>query len=243
MKSTTWSAVLAAFLFLLGGCSAQTTELTPSPTATPGADESTAVSVELSDDSITADGQALSASSEGPVQVGQPLYNAASEGSSATAVVITQPGTYRLSGTLSDGQVAVDLGAEALDDPTAVVTPILDGVDITCSSAPALVFSQVYECADTQAKITAAQVDTSTAGARLVLTDGSENALTSTSAGASCSPGAAPRSTRPSASSSSPWATPATAATRPFPSCSTSSRWRRSSSASWGSSSPTCPAI
>lgn len=186
MKAVIGSAVLAAFRFLLGGCSAQTTELTPSPTTTPGADESTTVSVELSDDGITADGQALSAQSEGPVQVGQPLYNykAASEGSSATAVIITQPGTYRLSGTLSDGQVAVDLGAEALDDPTAVVTLILDGVDITCSSAPALVFSQVYECADTQAKITAAQVDTSTAGARLVLTDGSENALTSTSAGA-----------------------------------------------------------
>lgn len=183
MKSVIGSAVLAAFLFLLDSCSAQTTELTPSPTETPTPEASTTVSIVLSDDSIIVDGQTLSASSEGAVQMGHPLYNAATAESSATAVVITQPGTYCLSGTLSDGQIAVDLGAEAADDPAAVVTLILDGVDVTCSAAPALVISSAYECADTQAKITAAQVDTSAAGARLVLADGSENALTSTSAG------------------------------------------------------------
>lgn len=184
MKAIIGSAVLAGFLFLLGGCSAQTTEYTPSPTETPATEAGTAVSIVLSENSITVDGQALSPSSDGAVQMGQSLYNAAEEGDSATAVVITQPGTYCLSGTLSDGQIAVDLGAEAVDDPAAVVTLILDGVDITCSTAPALVISRAYECADTQAKITAAQVDTRAAGVRLVLADGSENALSSTSAGA-----------------------------------------------------------
>ena len=62
------------------------------------------------------------------------------------------------------------------------MTLILDGVDITCSSAPALVVENVYECADLTADITSPQVDTATAGISLVLADGSENTLTSTAA-------------------------------------------------------------
>ena len=70
----------------------------------------------------------------------------AAEAEGHTVVTITRPGTYRLSGSLSAGQVAVDLGKEARDDPGAVVTLILDNVDVTCSVAPALIFYNVYEC-------------------------------------------------------------------------------------------------
>ena len=45
-----------------------------------------------------------------------------------------------------NGQIAVDLGEDAEEDPAAVVTLILNGVDITCTVAPAVIFYSVYEC-------------------------------------------------------------------------------------------------
>ena len=63
-----------------------------------------------------------------------------------TVVHITKPGQYVLSGELSAGQVAVDLGEEAETDPNAVVTLVLNDVDITCTVAPAVIFYNVYEC-------------------------------------------------------------------------------------------------
>ena len=72
--------------------------------------------------------------------------HSAAEAAGHTVVTITQPGTYRLSGSLSKGQISVDLGKEAKDDPQAVVTLILDNVDVTCTVAPALIFYNVYEC-------------------------------------------------------------------------------------------------
>ena len=61
-----------------------------------------------------------------------------------TVVNITAAGTYRLQGTLPLGQVRVDLGEEAFEDSAAVVTLILDGVDITCDVAPAILFLNVF---------------------------------------------------------------------------------------------------
>ena len=94
-------------------------------------------------------------------------------------VNITQPGTYRLSGTLSQGQIRVDLGEDAFEDPNAIVTLILDGTDITCTVAPAILFLNVYEC-DNQwsTETAAATVDTSAAGANLILEDGTVNNVT-----------------------------------------------------------------
>ena len=40
----------------------------------------------------------------------------------------------------------MDLGEDAETDPDAVVTLILNGVDITCTVAPAIIFYRVYEC-------------------------------------------------------------------------------------------------
>lgn len=94
----------------------------------------------------------------------------AEEAAVHTVVNITAPGAYRVSGTLSAGQIRIDLGEEAEEDPEAVVELILDNADITCTVAPAILFQNVYEC-DTDADTETAQatVDTSAAGANLIL--------------------------------------------------------------------------
>lgn len=95
-----------------------------------------------------------------------------------TVVHITQPGTYSLSGTLSAGQVAVDLGEDAKDAPDAVVTLLLNGVDITCTVAPAIIFYRVYECGSDDAETASETVDTTAAGANIIIADGTENSVT-----------------------------------------------------------------
>ena len=98
------------------------------------------------------------------------------EAAAHTVVNITAPGTYRVSGKLSQGQIRVDLGEDAFTDPTAVVTLILDNADITCSVAPAVLFLNVYECDNAWSTETAqAQVDTTAAGANVILAEGSQN--------------------------------------------------------------------
>ena len=84
----------------------------------------------FSDDGVTVDGQAASTDPASAVYVGAEIVyyedghdetygegtaeeaHSADEAAAHTVVTITQPGTYRLSGTLSAGQVAVDLGEE-----------------------------------------------------------------------------------------------------------------------------------
>ena len=102
------------------------------------------------------------------------------EDAAATSVVhITQAGTYRLTGSISAGQVWVDLGKDAVEDASAKVTLVLDNLDITCDVAPAVVFRKVYECnGDWSADTASATVDTSDAGAVVVIADGSVNNVT-----------------------------------------------------------------
>ena len=107
------------------------------------------------------------------------------EADANTVVHITKPGTYRLSGSLH-GQVAVDLGDEAKRDESAVVTLLFDGADIFCDVAPGVIFYKVFEC-DTAwtaydeeeiEEYTASPViETSGAGARVILADGSVNTV------------------------------------------------------------------
>ena len=94
----------------------------------------------------------------------------AQEAGAHMVVNITAPGAYRVSGKLSAGQIRIDLGAEAYGDPDAVVELILENADITCTVAPAILFLNTYEC-DTEwsAETAAADVDTSKAGANLIL--------------------------------------------------------------------------
>ena len=102
------------------------------------------------------------------------------EDAAATSVVhITQAGTYRLAGTISAGQVWVDLGKDAAEDASAKVTLVLDNLDITYDVAPAVVFRRVYECdGDWSADAASATVDTSDAGAVVVIADGSVSNVT-----------------------------------------------------------------
>ena len=94
----------------------------------------------------------------------------AEEAADHQVVNITQPGAYRISGTLSAGQIRVDLGQDAYEDPDAVVELILDNADITCTVAPAILFQSVYECDGSWSTETAqAEVDTTAAGANLIL--------------------------------------------------------------------------
>ena len=175
----------AALALTLPGCStAQDTTDTAAELAT---------EILLSDDGITVNGQTASDDSSSAVYVGADIVyyesghdetygegteadaHSADEAEQHTVVTITEPGMYRLSGQLSTGQVAVDLGEDAEDDPNAVVTLVLDGVDITCTVAPAVIFYHVYECGSTDAETASGTVDTSAAGANVYLADGSEN--------------------------------------------------------------------
>ncbi len=88
---------------------------------------------------------------------------------------ITKPGQYILSGTLSKGQISVDLGDDAEENPDAVVTLILNNLDITCEVAPAIIFYNVYECGEKDTEKATNTVDTSKAGANVIIADNSEN--------------------------------------------------------------------
>ncbi len=166
-----------------------TADTTPAPT-----DPQLSVDVEitLSDDGITASADTVFTSNDIIYYEDKEAYesgnlygegeksdrHSAAEAKAHTVVNITAPGTYRISGKLSAGQIRVDLGEEAFTDPNAVVNLILDGVDITCTVAPAILFLNVYECDNSWSAETAkSDVDTSAAGANLILAEGSVNQI------------------------------------------------------------------
>ena len=117
--------------------------------------------INLSDDKITVDGKKITNDSTRAVYSANDIvyYHAGedftygeggeadeheqSEADAHTVVHIAKPGTYVLSGKISLGQVAIDLGEDAETDPNAVVTIILNNVDITCKVAPAIIFYNV----------------------------------------------------------------------------------------------------
>jgi len=109
---------------------------------------------------------------------GESDRHTAAEAAEHLVVNITAPGTYRLSGKLDKGQVRIDLGEDAGSDPGAVVNLILDGVEISCDVGPAILFQNVYEC-DGEWSVDAAKpdVDTTAAGANLILAEGSKNTV------------------------------------------------------------------
>ena len=180
---------LAMAAAALSGCGAQGRE-------TAAQEFPDAVSIVLSDDGIIVDGKAVSTDESAAVHTAHDIVcyesgrdftygegteadeHTAEEAEAHTVVHITQPGTYALSGTLSAGQIAVDLGEDAEDDPAAVVTLILNGVDITCTVAPTVIFYSVYECGSTDEDTASETVDTSAAGANVLIADGTINNVT-----------------------------------------------------------------
>jgi len=193
--------LLAALALCLTGCGAPAQEGSfvteeASPTEATAAPEEVVfegTEIILSDGGITVDGQAVSQDTAQPVYTANDIVyyeeghdftygegteddaHSVEEAAAHTVVHITQPGTYVLTGTLPKGQVAVDLGEDAQEDPNAVVTLVLDGVDITCSVAPGIIFYNVYECGSTENPTNT--VDTCAAGANVVLAEGSQNTV------------------------------------------------------------------
>ena len=159
------------------------------------AEKEDAVGIVLSDKGVTVDGGAKDAvfvshdivyyqdldTYEGGNPYGEGTASerhSAQEADAHTVVNITAPGTYRVSGTLSAGQLRIDLGERARYDPQAVVNLILDNVDITCTVAPAILFQNVYECDGFRSVRNATpDVDTTDAGANLILAMGSVNQI------------------------------------------------------------------
>ena len=94
----------------------------------------------LSQDQVTLDGQVLSEGEDGAVTLSHDIVyyqegqgsdygegtaeeeHSAGEADAHLVVTIREAGTYRVSGELTQGQLAVDLGEDAQDDPDAVVT-------------------------------------------------------------------------------------------------------------------------
>ncbi len=151
--------------------------------------------IRLSDEGITVDGEAISTDASRAVYAAKDIafYLAGQdftygEGSAAdehtqeeadehTVIHITKPGTYAVTGTLSAGQIAVDLGEDAEEDPEAVVTLILNQANITCTVAPAVIFYNVYECSAADKDNPTMNVDTSAAGANVLIADGTYNTI------------------------------------------------------------------
>lgn len=151
--------------------------------------------ITLSDDGILVDGEAISTDSESAVYAGADIvyykegqdstYGAGNEddghseeeAAEHTVVTITKAGTYRVSGTLSKGQIAIDLGEDSRDDERAVVNLILDNADITCTVASGIVVYNAYECGSDDTETATKDVDTTNAGVHIILADDSENTV------------------------------------------------------------------
>ncbi len=153
-----------------------------------------AVQIELADSGVTVNGEAAATEDSEAVYVSHDIIyyedkdqyesgnpygegtdadkHTAEEAAAHTVLNITKPGTYQLTGALSAGQIFVNVGEEETDQ----VTLILNGVDITCEVAPAVLFYEVYECDEDASEETATKdVDTSKAGAKVVIADSSVN--------------------------------------------------------------------
>ena len=175
---------------MLGGCAAKDQPISQSAA---NAAEIQGTAIVLSDEGITVDGAAVGTDATAAVYTANDIVyyeagkdftygegtdadaHSAEEAGAHTVVHITQPGTYVLSGKLSQGQIAVDLGDEAETDPESVVTLVLNDVDITCSVAPAVIFYNVYECGSADTETATKDVDTTAAGANVLIADGTVN--------------------------------------------------------------------
>ena len=198
MNTSKIMAVLLAAMLLLTACGTKPAESTPT---TPQAQAPEAPAYEsvtqilLDDDGITADGKAVGSDDTAAVYIAEDIVyyesgkdftygegeekdaHTPEEAAAHTVVHITKPGAYSLKGKLSLGQIAVDLGNDAKKDPDAVVTLVLEGVDITCKVAPAVIFYNVYECGSDDTTTATKDVDTSAAGANVIIADGSVNTV------------------------------------------------------------------
>ena len=185
-QAIVYTLLLAVLCALCSGCS-QPSKVDPL--------DISGTQIVLKDGDITVDGATASGDSAQAVYIANDIVyyeaghdftygecteadaHSAEEAAAHTVVHITKPGRYVLSGKLSKGQIAIDLGEEAKEDPAAVVTLVLCGVDITCQVAPAIIFYRVYECGSKDEETASMTVDTSKAGANIHIADCSENTV------------------------------------------------------------------
>lgn len=202
MKLLKTLAIILTVTVILTACGKAADKATTAPsdasipsTTAPPTPYPDAVEIKLSDESVTVDGELTGTDSNAAVYTAKDIVyyesgkdftygegsekdaHTAEEAEMHTVVHITKAGKYLISGKLSYGQIAVDLGEEAESNPDAVVTLILDGVDITCKVAPAVIFYNVYECGNTDTETATKDVDTSAAGANVIIADGKENRI------------------------------------------------------------------
>ena len=191
--------VFVMILSLMTGCGGQNTSNEESENTTNVAvseeDVYEGAVIELSDNGILVDGVAISEDTNAAVYKANDIvyYEAGKdftygegtetdahtkeEADAHTVVHITKPGQYVVSGELSKGQIAVDLGEDAKDDPNAVVTLVLNHVQMTCEVAPAIIFYNVYECGVVDTEKATKDVDTSNAGANVIIADDTFNII------------------------------------------------------------------
>lgn len=174
--------ITIAIMIILTGCSAEKSY-------------GDIVSVILSNDGILVDGKEASVNHKDVVYVGADIIfykenqgetygngdkedaHSPEEAAQHTVLTISKPGTYEITGSVSKGQIFIDLGKDAEDDPDAKVNLILNNVEITCTVAPSIVVYNAYECGNTKKKNAAFDVDTSNAGFNLILAKDSINLI------------------------------------------------------------------
>lgn len=120
----------------------------------------------LSNETVTVDGAAISQDTSSAFYLSKQIETHEDVAEDLkdlenTVITITKSGTYRISGTMIDAQIAVKAGE---DDR---VTLILDGANITCRTAPAILVYSALEPATV-----------GEAGVTMTLAEGTENTLT-----------------------------------------------------------------
>ena len=187
MKKITVLLLIIVTLLAFVGCDKKTTEKDQEP------QQEKEIQITLSDSDILVDGNPALEDASQEVYIAHDIVyyedgrdftygegeerdaHSKEEAAAHTVVHITKAGRYVLSGKLSAGQIAVDLGDDAKKDESAVVTLVLNGVDINCTVAPAVIFYNVYECGDKDTQNATKDVDTINAGANVIIADNTVN--------------------------------------------------------------------
>lgn len=190
-KLSAW-LIVGAMASALSGCSTANTNTDTNNIAESNFNGTV---ITLSDDGVLVDGQTASTDSSSKVYVSNDIIyyeegqdssygegtledeHTSEEAEKHTVVTISEPGNYSVSGTLSFGQILIDLGEDAQEDPEAVVNLTLDNVDLTSTVSSAIVALNAYECSAESAENPSKDVDTSDAGFNLILADDSVNVV------------------------------------------------------------------
>lgn len=188
-------SLLILACFLMSGCSNLLSDGEDRRKQTVLKKGSDDIYVVLSDNGILVDNKAISEEKTAAVYAGADIVyyeegkgktygrgkkkdsHSKKEADKHTVVTITSPGTYIISGKISFGQIAVDLGKESREDERAVVNIILDNTEINCSVAPAIVVYNAFECGRGKEKDANPIADTSDAGFNIMLAKDSENII------------------------------------------------------------------